>query len=58
MAEWVWVSMSHATFGLAIRDGVIVDAPPIARRWLGKPEGVVAEYYRRQGARFVRLPPL
>lgn len=53
--EWIWVSLSYATFGVAVRDGVVVDAAPIARWAVGKPEEQVAAYYRRKGATFVRL---
>lgn len=53
---WVWVSLTYATFGVQVRDGVVIDAAPIARWAIGKPESVVADYYRRKGATFVRLP--
>ena len=53
--QWVWVSTPYATFGIAVRDGRVVDAPPIARWTIGKPERLVADYYRRRGARFKRL---
>jgi hypothetical protein len=52
---WVWVSLPWATFGLAVRDGVVVDAAPIARWTIGKPELDVAAYWRRRGAVFARL---
>lgn len=54
---WVWVSLPWATFGLAVHDGRIVDAAPIARWSIGKHERDVADYYRRRGATFVRLSP-
>ena len=51
-------SIPASTFALAVRDGIVVDAAPIARRWaLGKSEERVATYLRRQGAQFVRLAP-
>ena len=53
--RWIWVSLSYATFGLAVRDGIVVDAAPIARWAIGKPEQKVADFYRSKGARFVRL---
>ena len=52
---WIWVSSHYATFGIAVRDGIVVDAAPIARWAIGKPEGYVAGYYRRKGAVFQRL---
>ena len=52
---WIWVSLSYATFGLAVQAGQVVDAAPIARWTIGKTEVEVADYYRRRGATFVRL---
>lgn len=54
--SWIWVSLHYATFGLKVEDGRVVDAAPIARWAVGRPEGYVAGYYRRKGARFERLP--
>lgn len=53
---WLWVSLPWATFGIAAHDGRVVDAAPIARWAIGKPADQVAAYYRRRGARLVRLP--
>lgn len=53
---WVWGSLSYATFGLLVADGKVVDAAPIARWTVGKPERQVADYFRRKGVRFERLP--
>lgn len=53
--QWVWVSLSYATFGLRVEGGKVVDAPPIARWAVGKPERTVADFYRGKGARFVQL---
>lgn len=55
MKRWVWVSLDYATFGLAVQDGVVVEAPPIAHWTIGKNESVVAAYYRKRGARFAHL---
>lgn len=52
MTRWIWVSLSYATFGLAVWDGRVVDAAPIARWSIGKDEKSVADYYRRKGAEF------
>lgn len=56
VTRWVWVSLSYATFALAVRDGRIVDAPPIARWSIGQDEQQVADFYRRKGAEFRSLP--
>ena len=53
--QWIYVSLPHATFALAVRDGHVVDAAPIARWAIGKDERYVADYYRRRGARFERI---
>lgn len=53
--RWIWVSLPHATFAVVIRDGRVVDAAPIARWAVGKPERQVADYWRRKGARFAPL---
>lgn len=53
--RWVWVSLPWATFGLAVRDGRVVDAAPIARWCIGRPEHEVATYWRGRGAVFARL---
>jgi hypothetical protein len=29
----IWLSTPKATVGLVVRDAVVVDAPPYARRW-------------------------
>lgn len=53
--QWIWVSLPFATFGLAVLDGKVVDAAPIARWCIGKDEQYVADYWRKRGAAFVRL---
>lgn len=55
--RWVWVSLPYATFTVATRDGRVVDAPPIARWTIGRPERDVADYFRRRGAVFQPLDP-
>lgn len=49
----VWVSLPHATYGLLISDGRVVEAPPIARWAIGKNERTVAQYLLRKGAKTV-----
>lgn len=55
--RWIWVSLPYATFGLAVQDGVVVDAPPIARWTIGRDERGVAGYYRRRQAKITALDP-
>ncbi|MEX5635758.1 hypothetical protein [Parafrankia sp. FMc2] len=49
------VLLRHATFGLVVRDGRIVLAPPISRRSLGRPARAVWDYYAQRG-RVVWVP--
>jgi hypothetical protein len=55
-ARWIWVSMDHATFAVAVRGGKVVAAPPIARWAVGKDERVAAATWRELGAVFRELP--
>lgn len=54
--RWIYVLLPYATFALGVRDGQVVMAPPMARKFMGRPERVVAEWYRSQGATFTDLP--
>lgn len=51
---WYWIHLPYATFGIAVRDGLVVRAAPIAAWSLGKPN--IIEYYRRKGATIKHLP--
>lgn len=51
------MSLPWATFGLAVRDGRVVDAAPIAWWCVGKDERYVANYWRKRGAVIVPLAP-
>ena len=42
----LWVSQEHATFLLVVENGIVVDAPPIARWTLGKDAVWLKAYYR------------
>lgn len=53
--RWIWVSLPYATFGIAVADGVVVEAPPIAKWAVGRDERGVAGYYRRRGAKIQPL---
>lgn len=53
----IWLSTPRYTVGLDIVDGVVVDAPPIARRWtIGRDARTVWREAARRGARLVWLP--
>ena len=45
-----WVSLPYATFGIITDAGRVVDAAPIARWTIGKPDRYVYSYYLRKGA--------
>jgi len=49
------VSLSYATYGIAVQDGKVVDAAPIARWMIGKDERYCADWLRRRGATFIPL---
>lgn len=40
-----WINLPYATFGVCVRKGIVTDAPPIARGWLGKQESKLLNYY-------------
>lgn len=52
---WFRISLPYATFGVAIKDGIVVRAAPIAAWSIGKPAAVLG-FYRRKGAVIERLP--
>ena len=62
--EWWWCSASFATFAVCVATGsngdqAIVEAAPIARRFLGQHPKALGAWLRRSGpVRFERLPTL
>lgn len=54
MKRWFWISLSYATFGVAIEAGVVTDAAPIAAWAIGKPARALA-FYRQRGAQIVEI---
>lgn len=58
---WMGVALPYATFALGIRDGRVVDAPPIAwktMRRIGTDWQTVKSFYRQQGGLIRPLPEL
>lgn len=53
--RWIWVSLSYATYGIGVRDGKVVQAPPIAAWMVGKDERYCADWLRGKGATFKPL---
>ncbi|WP_062431136.1 hypothetical protein [Herbidospora daliensis] len=55
----IWWSTEKATFGLVVRDGVVVEAAPYARRWAhGRPAEELLEKGRRsKGVSVEWIPP-
>jgi hypothetical protein len=49
------VSLPYATYGIAVEDGVVAQAPPVAKWMLGKDERYCANWLRRKGATLVPL---
>ncbi|WP_433220557.1 hypothetical protein [Microtetraspora malaysiensis] len=54
----IWWSTGRATVGLVVRDGVVVEAPPYARRWAqGREAGeIYREGDRRAGVTVAWIP--
>lgn len=45
-----YISLPHATFGLVVEKGIVIEAPPIAKWTLDKQIEVVEKYYLKKGA--------
>jgi hypothetical protein len=55
--RWVWVSLSYATYGIALDDDdMVVDAAPIARWMIGKRWIDVQAWLRGKGGTWRDLP--
>lgn len=55
-AEWWWLSTKRMTVAVEVRDGRIVTAPPIVRRFIGQPSKNLGAWMRKQpGFRVERL---
>lgn len=46
---WWWFSSSRMTFDVLVHGGVIIDAAPIARKFVGQPVTNLERWMRRQG---------
>jgi hypothetical protein len=44
----VQVNTGFATFGLIVKDGIVVQAPPISHTSVGRPAVEVIRYYRQE----------
>ena len=47
--KWWWLSSRAMTVAVQTRNGIITEAPPIARRFIGRPAGALESWMRRQG---------
>lgn len=52
------MSLSYATYGLVVKDHMIVAAPPIAAWMIGKSEIVVIRWLRGRNARMIPVDSL
>lgn len=53
----IYLSTPTLTVGLIVKDGIVVDAPPIARRWtIGRDARAVWRQAARKGARLAWVP--
>ena len=48
----VRIETRYAVFGLTVEDGIVLDAPPIARWTIGERMEDVAKHYQKQRATF------
>ena len=56
MNGWFYLSTQRMTVAVEVRDGVIVTAPPIVRKFLGQPPANLGRWLRRQpGFKAARL---
>jgi hypothetical protein len=53
---WCWISLPHATFGIAGTGGKVIIAAPIAQWCVGCDWYGALEYYQRRGAKIVWVP--
>jgi len=53
--ELFYISLDHATYGLVVKDGVVVEAPPIAKWAVGKTETEVMAYLETKKAEIVEV---
>jgi hypothetical protein len=49
MSGWYWLSTERMTIGAEVRDGLIVNAAPIARKFIGQPSKNLGTWLRNQG---------
>lgn len=56
-ARLIQVELEYAVFGVAVRNGVVIDAAPIAGWAIDRSERAVADYYRAKGATFREVVP-
>jgi hypothetical protein len=46
---WFWLSTSRMTFVVLVRDGLVHETAPIARRFIGQPPENLGRWLRKQG---------
>lgn len=53
--EWFRCVLPWAVFAIVAEDGIVVDAAPIARWWVGKPLRTFGRYLRRYRGSATRM---
>ena len=51
----LYISLPIYTVGLVFEDGVVTDAPPIAKWTIGRPVKQVKKYFRERGATVITV---
>lgn len=48
MTGWWWVSTKRMTFAVEVTDGIVTQAAPIARKFIGQPSGNLGLWLKKQ----------
>ena len=56
MSDWYRFTSKKATFAVAVENGIVVDAAPIAKRSIGRSIAAVSAYHKQRfGAEISKL---
>lgn len=55
MINWFVIDIPYAYFAIAIKDGKLVDAAPIAKWALGKTQDYFFNWVKKKGGRIIKI---
>jgi hypothetical protein len=55
MERCFWISLQYATFGIISRDGIVIDAPPIAAWMVSKGLTEIKPWLIAKGAKVMEI---